>query len=222
MTEQKDKNLDAVARFYAKIAADYDAQEEDPERSADLDEVADGLAPLVAGRRVLELACGTGRWTEVLASGAAHVVAIDINDAMLDLARGRGLPTETVTLRQADGLDLPADLGPVDVVFIGFWWSHLTREGQERLLAGLRQRVGKDTQLIVLDDEQVDGMSAPVARTDAQGNTYQVVSAPDGERFEVPKSYPTDSALRKRLGNVAREIRIARWESCWVLTCRLK
>jgi SAM-dependent methyltransferase len=220
--EQKDKDLDAVARYYAKTAADYDIKEEDPEREADLEEVADGLAPLVAGQTVLDLACGSGRWTEVLAADAARVIGIDVNDAMLELARERGLPADKVTFRQADGLDLPDDLGPVDVVFIGFWWSHLTRDGQERLLAGLRARVGKGTQLIVLDDEYVDGISEPVARTDAQGNTYQVVSAPDGERFELPKSYPTDSALRKRLGNVAREIRIARWESCWVLTCRLK
>jgi hypothetical protein len=61
-----------------------------------------------------------------------------------------------------------------------------------------------------------------VARTDAQGNTYEMVSTPDGSRIERPMSYPTDSALRKRLANVAKEIRVARWEYFWVLTCRLK
>ena len=220
--QHQDKDLEAVARFYAKAAAGWDEREEDEERAADLEEVADGVAGLVEGQAVLELACGTGRWTEVLAEVADSVVAVDINPAMLEQARARGLPEDQVRFVEADALALPADLGEVDAVFIGFWWSHLTRAHQERLLAGLRARVGKDVQLIVLDDEYVEGHSAPVARTDAQGNTWQVAVAPDGERFELPKGYPTDSALRKRLASVAREIRVARWDTCWVLTCRLK
>jgi len=82
--------------------------------------------------------------------------------------------------------------------------------------------VAKAAQLIILDDNYVEGLSLPVARTDAQGNTWQLVTTPDGERFELPKSYPTDSSLRKRFANVAREIRVARWDTVWVLTCRLK
>lgn len=226
----QDKDTDAVARFYAQAAAADDAREEDPEREADLDEVADGLAQLVAGQTVLELACGGGRWTEALAESAAHVLALDINEAMLAQARARELPADLVTWCQADALNLPADLlsglppgvESVKTVFIGFWWSHLTRAAQEHVLASLRARVGKDVQLVLLDDDQVEGISPPIARTDAQGNTYQIVNGADGARFELPKGYPTDSALRKRLGNAAREIRIARWESCWVLTCRLK
>jgi ubiquinone/menaquinone biosynthesis C-methylase UbiE len=57
---------------------------------------------------VLELACGTGRWTEILADVAGHVIAVDINEAMLEQARdrpGRG----KVTFVQADALDLPDD-----------------------------------------------------------------------------------------------------------------
>ena len=42
------------------------------------------------------------------------------------------------------------------------------------------------------------------------------------ERFELPKNYPADSALRKRLGGDVREIRIERLTYYWMLTCRLK
>lgn len=222
MNQEKDN--DVVARYYAKLAPDYDLQEQDEDREEDLEEVADGVAGLIGGQRVLELACGTGHWTGILADEAEHVIAVDINEAMLEQARERGLDEEQVSFVQADALDLPADLelGDVGVVFIGFWWSHLTRDAQERLLAGLRKRVAKAAQLIILDDNYVEGLSLPVARTDAQGNTYQMVTAPDGERFELPKSYPTDSSLRKRFANIAREVRVARWDTVWVLTCRLK
>jgi hypothetical protein len=71
-----------------------------------------------------------------------------------------------------------------------------------------------------VDDAQEENES--VARTDAQGNTYQILTAPDGERFELPKNYPSDSALKKRLAPALREIRIERSEHYWVATGRLK
>jgi hypothetical protein len=36
------------------------------------------------------------------------------------------------------------------------------------------------------------------------------------------KNYPTDSWLRKRLSNAAREVRIKRLEYYWLASCRLK
>jgi SAM-dependent methyltransferase len=227
MSEPKDKDRDAVARYYAIEAAGYDERAEDEERTEDLEEVADGIGGLVEDVTVLELACGTGRWTGILADVAGHVIAVDINEAMLEQARDRGLDEELVTFVQADALDLPDELvppgvAPVKAVFIGFWWSHLTRAHQDLLLAGLRKRLGKDVMLVVLDDNYVEGVSAPIARTDAQGTTWQFFTTEEGERFELPKSFPTDSSLRKRMANVAREIRVARWDTVWVLTCRLK
>jgi hypothetical protein len=68
----------------------------------------------------------------------------------------------------------------------------------------------------------VEGSSDTVARTDLEGNTYQIRIAPDGERYEIPKTYPSDSALRKKLASSVREIRIVRLEYYWMLSCRLK
>jgi hypothetical protein len=107
-------------------------------------------------------------------------------------------------------------------VFIGFWWSHVKREEQERFLARLRAAVGKDMLLVLLDDCYVEGSSDTVARTDLEGNTYQIRVGGDGERYEIPKTYPSDSALRKKLASSVREIRITRLEYYWMLSCRLK
>ena len=192
------------------------------ERANDLSQVRERIAHLVRGQTVLELACGTGYWTEVIAATADKVLATDILDEMLDRAQRRRFPEGKVAFRRVDGLDLPDDLGTFSCVFIGFWWSHLKRDEQDALLAQLRARLGHDVTLILLDDVYVEGSSTTVARTDAQGNTYEIVAAPDGERFELPKSYPADSALRKRLGVAVREIRIERLTYDWMLTCRLK
>jgi len=213
---------DPVARYYASSTQAADAALSRAERANDLSKVRDRIAQLVRGKSVLELACGTGYWTEVIAATAERVLATDILDEMIERAQRRRLPEGRVSFRRVDGLDLPEDLGAFSCVFIGFWWSHLKRDEQDALLAQLRARLGHDVVLILLDDAYVEGSSTTIARTDAQGNTYEIVAAPDGERFELPKNYPADSALRKRLGGDVREIRIERLTYYWLLTCRLK
>jgi len=222
-------STNAVADFFTSIADHYDAQfhdESDEDRQDDLDDVAEQVADLMRGHTVLELGCGTGYWTDVLAETAKSVLATDISEAMLNVAREHGEGLENVEYRVADALNLPTDLGngsgKITAVFAGFLWSHFTRDQQDVFLAGLRTRIGSNALLVLIDDEYVEGVSPTVARTDAQGNTWAQFVDADGQRHELPKNYPTDSALRKRLGTAVREIKIGRWDSCWALTCRLK
>jgi SAM-dependent methyltransferase len=213
---------DALARYYAATAPQYDAAVNRPERADDLAVLRARVAELVRGHAVLELACGTGYWTEVMAATAASVLATDAVATMLDLAKARALPADVVTFRQLDARRLPDDVGGATCVFIGFWWAHLTRDEQDAFLAQLRGRVAKNALLVLVDDEYVEGESLPIARTDLQGNTYEIATTPDGERVELTKNYPSDSALRKRLGGTVKEIRIERLEYYRLLTCRLK
>lgn len=210
------------AQYYAKSAANHDRVYDKAERQADLAAMRGHVATAVRGHVVLELACGTGYWTRILAETAESVMATDINPEMIALARLRAMPADKVSLRVADAWDLPADIGSYTAVFIGFWWSHVKREEQERFLAQLRSRLGGDIVIILLDDVYVEGSSETVARTDAEGNTYQIRTAPDGMRYEIPKTYPSDSALRKKLASSVREIKIIRLDYFWLLSSRLK
>lgn len=208
--------------YYALCAPTLDERYDEPECQEDLDELRQFVAFALKGHRVLELACGTGYWTEVIAETAAHVVALDVNPNMIALAQERGIPDDVASFGVADAWALPNDLGSFTAVFIGFWWSHVKREEQERFLKALRAKVGKDALLVIADEDYVDGLSEPIARTDAAGNTYQVLLAPDGQHYEVLKNFLSDSALRKKMASTVREIKIERWEFFYLLTCRLK
>lgn len=67
------------------------------------------LAPVrpLSGRRVLDVGCGTGRWTRFLAARGARVCGVDRSEAMVAEARRRG-GGEFRTM-DATRLDLPDD-----------------------------------------------------------------------------------------------------------------
>lgn len=226
METPMDKN--PVIAYYDSIAAHYDnaAAEVIDEQLEDLDEAREQLATLLTGHRILELGCGSGGWTEVLAETADSIVATDASAAMLELAQMHGADLDNVEYRLMDALALPDDLGAGDekftAVFLGGLWAHLTRKQQDDLLQSLKKRLGKDVMLVLFDDNYVEGESAVTVRTDLLGNTHEFQLDADGKQHELVKNYPTDSALRKRVGVAGREIRVARWEFYWVLTCRLK
>ncbi|MGZ8288255.1 MAG: class I SAM-dependent methyltransferase [Telluria sp.] len=210
------------AEYYAKNASGHDRVYDKPERQEDLAEMRERVAEVLRGHVVLELACGPGYWTRIIAETADSVLATDINPEMIELAKLRALPADKVQFRVADAYNLPDDIGSYTAVFIGFWWSHVLRGEQERFLKQLTKKLGKDVMIVLADDCYVEGSSETVARTDLEGNTFQIRIAPDGERYEIPKLYPSDSGLRKKLAGSVREIRIVRDEYYWMLTGRLK
>jgi hypothetical protein len=144
----------------------------------------------------------------------------DVRDQVAELTDGY----EVLTLTGEDGAlpAIPDDAAGYGAVVAEFCWSRLKRDEQDGFLAKLRKLSGKDALLVLLDEVYVEGTSNTVARTDLQGNTYEIVTTDEGQRVERVMSYPTDSALRKRLSNAAKEIRVARWEYFWVLTCKFK
>ena len=72
---------------------------------------------------VLELACGTGLWTQHLLRFAHRVTAVDAAPGVLKLNRGR-LGSPRVTYVQADIFGWQPE-ALFDVVFFSFWLSHV-------------------------------------------------------------------------------------------------
>lgn len=210
-----------LAGYYARRAVDHDAVYDKPERQADLQVVRNWVSSLLAGHRVLEVACGTGYWTAPACETAAFVLATDISPEVIAVARDRNLPAEKVHFALADAFAVAVDQ-PFSACLAAFWWSHVLREEQGGFLTRLRQQLGKDTLLVMIDNVYVEGSSTSIARTDLQGNTFQIRTLPDGERYEILKNFPSDSGLRKRLAPYLKEIRIQRLAHYWTLSGRLK
>jgi SAM-dependent methyltransferase len=216
----KTVQTDMVA-YYAKRAGILEQVYAIAERQADLAILKDRVREALRGHRVLEIACGTGYWTAQYAGAAESALATDINPECLELAQAKGLPADKVRFAPADAFDLQVD-GKFSACFAGFLWSHVLRQEQEGFLSNLREKLGKNCLLVLIDNTYVEGSSTTIARTDIHGNTFQIRTLPDGQRYEVLKNFPTDSGLRKRLGAAVKDIRVSRLQNYWMLTGRLK
>ena len=65
----------SLVDYYRASAPLYDGVYQKPERQDDLREIERWVAAVFAGRRVLEVACGTGYWTRFIAATATSVTA---------------------------------------------------------------------------------------------------------------------------------------------------
>jgi protein-L-isoaspartate O-methyltransferase len=180
-----------LADYYRERAQEYDAVYAKPERQEDLARLRALLPPLVSGRSVLEIAAGTGYWTTALASTARSIVATDLNDETLAVARSRSYGAADVRFRTADAYDLGAVEGRFDAIFAGFFWSHVPRSDVRRFAQGLLDRVEPGGVVILADNRYVEGSNHPVTRTTDDGDTYQTRQLSDGRTFEVLKNFPT-------------------------------
>jgi demethylmenaquinone methyltransferase/2-methoxy-6-polyprenyl-1,4-benzoquinol methylase len=210
--------VDPIVDYYAKRAAEYERIYAKPERQADLSALRARICRMFVGKRVLELACGTGYWTEVIAGDAREVLALDVNEEVLEIARQKSIPMEKVRYRIADSYELP-DLGRRhDALFAGFWWSHVPLRRLDAFLKSATAAVAPGALVVFLDNRYVEGSSTPVARTDAEGNGYQVRKLEDGSTHEVLKNFPSEGELIRRASLHGWGAHVELLEHYWLLS----
>ena len=220
---------EVLKKYYSLVADTYEKVFDKAERLADLEELEEKVLSVLEGHKVLELACGTGYWTERIASVASSVYATDINQSMLDQAQTKEYENENVTfgiedLYQLNLSNIAANAGDekFTACFLGFTWSHIRRDDYLNIIAQCKKVLGAGGLIVLIDNNEVEGNNRPIVRTDTDKNTYQFRENNDGTRIEVIKNFPTDSFMRKRLALATTNLRIVRNEYFWMLTCVLR
>jgi demethylmenaquinone methyltransferase/2-methoxy-6-polyprenyl-1,4-benzoquinol methylase len=213
---------ESMQRYYAQRAAYYERVYDKPERQDDLRAMKAWLAAPFEGRRVLEIACGTGYWTPHAAARSTSWLATDVNDEVMDIARRKSLPDRKVRFQRADAYTL-AELGGAtfDAAFAGCWWSHVALDRLRPWLDILHARLEPGARVVMLDNSFVQTSNLPISRRDAQGNTYQLRTLDDGSTHEVLKNFPTRDEAFAALGPRARDAQWLAFTHYWLLTYTL-
>lgn len=213
-------NGDQMIDYYSKRANEYERIYQKPERQAALGWLREILRRELAGHHVLELACGTGYWTEAIAGIAASVHATDASLEVLQIARSKQLDPAKVTLAPGDAYHpLPA-MPAFTAGFAGFWWSHVPKLRLPAFLETLHAALVPGSRVVFADNRFVPGSSSPLSRHDDEGNTYQLRSLADGSHHEVLKNFPTTEELREVIAPFSEGVEILTSDYFWCASYR--
>lgn len=206
---------DSLKDYYARRAGEYERIYAKPERQSDLRTLEAKVTELLADRRVLEIACGTGYWTQFAAQSAHAITATDINPEVLEIARSKSYRIVPHFLI-ADAWEMDKIEGEFDALLAAFWWSHIPRERLEKFLANTCKSLPANALIVTLDNRFVAGSSTPIVFTDERGNSYQDRILTDGSRHRVLKNFPTGAELRATIAGVASTLKVIELEYYWL------
>jgi ubiquinone/menaquinone biosynthesis C-methylase UbiE len=211
-----------LVEYYRRRAGEYESIYSKPERQADLAVLRTQIPARLASRRILEIACGTGYWTTLVAPLAASIVATDAAEEPMAIARGKPYPPGRVRFALADAYDLRADLGQFDGALAMFWWSHIPLSRIGNFLASLHRRLERGARVLLMDNLFVASSSTPIAERDAEGNTYQLRPLADGSQNRVLKNFPTESDLHAALAPHATAFSYRALQYYWLVEYEVK
>jgi len=206
--------------YYAARAGEYDKVYLKPERQENLRHMQAWLSDVLAKRSVLEIACGTGYWTQFYAPLAARVVALDSAEETLRIAETR-LHGVNVRLLAGDAYQLPIFEGAFDGAFAGFWWSHIPLNKIPEFLNGLHAALQPGAKIVFFDNRFVSGSSTPISERDDDGNTYQLRQLGDGSIHRVLKNFPSGDELLAAVAAYGKTFEYREWDYFWALTYTL-
>jgi len=141
------------------------------------------------GARVLELAAGTGVWTEALVARGALVTAVDASGEVLERNRARlGARSSTVRYVEADVFSWRPEEA-FDAVVFCFWISHVPVEYMDSFLAGVSEALRAGGWVFFVDGPPGAVMLSIAAATETDGvNRVDVRNLNDGREFRVVKN----------------------------------
>jgi SAM-dependent methyltransferase len=211
---------DNIARYYERRAEEYERVYGKPERQADLAQLKAVLSKAFAGERVLEIACGTGYWTQFISKSADAIFATDCNAAVIDLAHRKDYGSCSVAFALADAYSLDEVPYGCTAGFHGFWWSHVPLAKIDTFLSAYHARLPEGARIVMIDNAYVEGSSTPISRTDQEGNTCQIRKLQDGSQHEVLKNFPTEASLRRCLSEHATDVTVTSMQYYWLVEYR--
>ena len=175
----------------------YDRGEEHRrEWSAEICRVEKDLREWAPLGDVLELACGTGLWTQVLAPLATSVTAVDVAPEAIDINRHR-TQSDRVHYVVADLFDW-TPLRAYDFVFFGFWLSHVPEERFEAFWRLVRAALRPGGRAFFVDGLLTqDSTAKDHCPIDLGGVVERKLN--DGRVFRIVKVFHEPAGLEKRL-----------------------
>lgn len=163
---------------------------------------------------ILELACGTGWWTERLARYGTSLTAVDASPEVIALNRQRlaGLP---VTYLEADLFSWQPER-TFDTVFFSFWLSHVPPERFAGFWETVRRALAPGGRVFFIDSRYEQASTA----RDHTLNGAEALSVTrrldDGRAFDIVKVFYQPERLSEALRTLGWEAMVQETETFFI------
>jgi 2-polyprenyl-3-methyl-5-hydroxy-6-metoxy-1,4-benzoquinol methylase len=164
--------------------------------------------------KVLELACGTGLWTEQLAIHASSVTAIDASAAVLEIAREK-VPAANVSYFEADLFEWEPQ-GSYDVCFFAFWLSHVPNERLADFWAKVGRALAPGGRVFVIDSARSRSASARDHVLEAPDQELMLRRLSDGREYRIVKHWFDAETLEHELGEIGWDMQVQATEEYFI------
>ncbi|MCK4353134.1 class I SAM-dependent methyltransferase [candidate division WOR-3 bacterium] len=216
---------DNVAEYYAARASEYDdtAGYTDPVSERLRIPIKAKYQQAFAGHGVIEIACGTGYWTEVIAKTAKSVLATDVNPSMISIARSRLSGVRNVKFQVVDAYTLDGVHEGFTAAFAIWWWSHVPKSRLQDFLLTLHGKLQPGA-FVLFVDQLFTAHEEKNRHYDTEGNLLEERGLRDGRNFTIVKNFPSEREILNVLRGIVEDICCREYpkEHSWSVCYRVK
>jgi len=180
-----------MEEYYRRRAKGFDEdfyQGRDIFRQKELQGIADVSREVLKARRVLDVACGTAYWTQIVSETAQSIVGADLAEEMLEIAEGKRFKCP-VSFCRADVFSLPFRSESFSGGMADFWFSHVPRDRIESFLGDFHALLERESMVVMADNVYVAGIGGEFVKKEGDVNTYKLRKLGDGSEHLVLKNY---------------------------------
>lgn len=205
--------MSSQADYYRRRAGEYDetAYGDLVATRARIARIVTELGPTGT---VLEIACGTGLWTEALAEVSETVTAIDVAPEAVAIASDR-VRSNNVSFEVADIFSWKT-AARFDVIFFSAWLSHVPGSRFEPFWQQLRGLLAPGGRVLFIDEHVEERSKEHYLPGEGEVVERQLR---DGSRYRIVKNFVDPEQLERRLRELGWDRRIQRDEADWVWVC---
>ena len=199
--------MDELNQYYNKLAHEYEQiyHRDDSVRQSELAKIKRLIRNSFSNKAVLEIACGTGFWTEAAVQTAKQITCVDYSAEMLEVAKEKKI---NAIFLLDDAYSLRHVEGSFNAGLANFWFSHIPQNQIKFFLNNYHKKLIPGSTIIMADNIYNKEFGGEIINIDNNENTYKIRTLNDGTRYKILKNYYSEDELNSIFQEYSSNIKI--------------
>lgn len=209
--------------YYKNRAFEYEKIyfRDDPVRQREQQKIATAIQKTCKNKHVLEIACGTGYWTQYLSQTARKITATDAVDSMLKIAQEKKYHCP-ITFQKEDAYRLSFSDHAFEEGLANFWFSHVPKKKINAFLNEFHRVLKKKSPVFFADNVYIPGIGGTLITKPHDENTYKKRVLENGSTHLVLKNYYSSDELTTLFQPYGTIIDLYHGKCFWYITYLLR